>query len=314
MTTVLISSQQDPIDLWRESLALEMPELEVRAESEIGDDPADRADIDYALVYWPPHGLIASLPNVKAVLSIAAGCDHILADPQLPPQLPIVRMVDDYLAAMMAEYAVYGVLHFHRDMHTYRQEQLASHWNRGWPLYTPETAVGILGLGAIGGDCAAKLGAMGFQVHGWSRRPKSLAGVTCHHGPAGLLEMAGQCRYLVCVLPLTPQTQGIINKDLINAMPRGGFIVNIARGGHQVDEDLLAALDSGQLGGIFLDVFNAEPLPAEHPYWQHNKVWMTPHIAGELMPRSCAKSVVANIRRIEAGEPVPHLLDKSEGY
>ena len=310
MTTILMASHQDPVDLWRDALAMEMPELEFRAHP----DGGNLAEIDYALVYWAPHGLIASLPNVKAVLSIAAGCDHILADPQLPPHLPIVRMVDDFLAAMMAEYAVYGVLHFHRDMHYYRREQLQSQWSRAWPLYTPDTSVGILGLGAIGGDCARKLGALGFQVHGWSRSPKSMEGVICHHGPDGLLEMARQCRYLVCVLPLTGETRGIINERLISAMPKGGFIINIARGGHQVDDDLLAGLDSGQLGGVFLDVFNQEPLPSEHPFWQHEKVWLTPHVAGELMPRSCAKSVAANIRRIEAGEPVPDLFDKERGY
>lgn len=310
MATVLMASHQDPVDLWRGALADEMPELEFRAYPDVGD----RDEIDYALVYWPPHGLIASLPNVKAVLSIAAGCDHILADPELPPHLPIVRMVDDYLAAMMAEYAIYGVLHFHRNMHFYRHEQLRSRWNRSWPLYTPETTVGILGLGAIGGDCARKLGALDFQVHGWSRSEKSIPGVTCYHDVDGLLAMAAQCRYLVCVLPLTAKTQGIINKDLINAMPKGGIIINIARGGHQVDEDILNALDSGHLGGVFLDVFNEEPLPSDHPYWLHDKVWITPHVAGELIPRSCAKSVAANIRRIEAGEPVPDLFDKIRGY
>jgi glyoxylate/hydroxypyruvate reductase A len=137
MTIVLISSRQDPVDLWREALAMEMPELEVRAYPDYGDP----AEVDYALVYWPPHGLIASLPNVKAVLSIAAGCDHILADPQLPPELPIVRMVDDYLAAMMAEYAVYGVLHFHRDMHFYRREQLAAQTPPMAPRPSMPTAV-----------------------------------------------------------------------------------------------------------------------------------------------------------------------------
>ena len=310
MATVLMASHQDPVDLWRGALADEMPELEFRAYPDVGD----RDEIDYALVYWPPHGLIASLPNVKAVLSIAAGCDHILADPELPPHLPIVRMVDDYLAAMMAEYAIYGVLHFHRNMHFYRHEQLRSHWNRSWPLYTPETTVGILGLGAIGGDCARKLGALDFQVHGWSRSEKSMPGVTCYHDVDGLLAMAAQCRYLVCVLPLTAKTQGIINKDLINAMPKGGIVINIARGGHQVDEDILNALDSGHLGGVFLDVFNEEPLPSDHPYWLHDKVLITPHVAGELIPRSCAKSVAANIRRIEAGKAVPDLFDKIRGY
>jgi len=126
--------------------------------------------------------------------------------------------------------------------------------------------------------------------------------------------MAAQCRFLVCVLPLTEQTQGIIDARLLAAMPQGGFIINIARGGHLVDDDLLVALDSGQLGGAFLDVYNEEPLPPSHSYWRHDKVWMTPHVAGELVPRSCAKSVVANIRRMEAGRPVPDLLDKVQGY
>ena len=318
MTTILISSHQNPltsshqnpIDLWRQALSMEMPELEVRTEGDLGNP----AEIDYALVYWPPHGLIASLPNLKAILSIAAGCDHILADPQLPPDLPIVRMVDDYLAAMMAEYSVYGVLHFHRDMHYYRNEQLAKRWSRGWPLYTADTVVGVLGLGAVGGECARKLAALGFQVHGWSRRHKYMVGVTCHNGADGLLKMAAQCRFLVCVLPLTSQTEGIINASLLAAMPAGGFVINIARGGNLVDDDLLAALDSGHLGGAFLDVYNEEPLPPAHPYWHHHKVWMTPHVAGELVPRSCAKSVVSSIRLIEAGQPVPNLLDKVQGY
>ncbi|MDP6345155.1 MAG: glyoxylate/hydroxypyruvate reductase A [Alphaproteobacteria bacterium] len=310
MTTLLFSSFQDPPELWLPALRAEMPDVEVRVDPEVGDP----AEIDYALVYWPPKGLLASLPNLRAILSIAAGCDHILADPQLPAQLPIVRMVDDYLAAMMAEYAVYAVLHFHRDMDDYRAEQLQGVWNRRWPLYTPETDVGILGLGAIGADCAGKLLAMGFRVHGWSRSPKAIEGVICHAGEAGLLEMLGRCRYLVCVLPLTDETQGIVNARTLAAMPEGSYLINIARGGHVVDADLLAALDGGHIAGAFLDVFNDEPLPPEHPYWHHPKVWMTPHVAGELVPRSCAKAVAATIRRDQAGEPLLHLLDKERGY
>jgi glyoxylate/hydroxypyruvate reductase A len=308
--TLLFCSEQDPKDLWLPALKECLPEVEIRAYPETGA----LEDIDYALVYWPPHGLLASLPNLKVILSIAAGCDHILSDPTHPRDLPIVRMVDTYLKAMMSEYAVYGVLHFHREFDRYRSEQLNSVWSRGWPEYTPDIHVGILGLGAIGQDVADKLGHLGFRVHGWSRRAKEVAGVDCHVGDAGLVEMLGLCKFIVCVLPLTPETEGILNAERFAAMPKGSYLVNIARGGHVVDDDLLAALDSGHLGGAFLDVFNQEPLSADHPYWQHEKVFMTPHVAGELVPRSCANSVARSVRQHLAGEALDNLLDRERGY
>lgn len=310
MTTLLFSSRDDPVELWLPALQAELPEVEIRVDPDIGDP----AEIDYALTYFAPHGLLASLPNLKLIHSIAAGIDHLIADPDLPRHLPIVRMVDDNLRNMMSEYAVYAVLHFHRDMQRYRQCQGRADWSRGWPDYTPDTAVGVLGLGAIGRDVAAKLGVFGFDVHGWSSTAKTIEGVVCHHGPAGLRAMASAVKYLVCVLPLTEQTQGIIDAALIRAMPAGGVIVSIGRGGHVVDDDLLAALSDDHLAGAFLDVFNEEPLPPSHPYWRHAKVVMTPHIAGELVPRSCAAEVARNIRRFEAGEPLPTRLDLDKGY
>lgn len=310
MPTLMFVSPEDPVDLWTAALADYMPELEVRVHPDLGDP----ADIDYALVYKPPHGLLAQLPNLKVILSIAAGCDHILADPELPPGLPIVRMVDDNLRDMMSEYALYGVLHFQRNFDDYRREQPDGIWHRRWPRYTPETDVGILGLGAIGRDVAEKLRLLGFRVHGWSRNPKQIDGVTCYDGDGGLMAMLAQCRYVVCVLPLTEATRGIINAETLAAMPAGGAIVNIGRGGHVVDDDLLAALDRGHISGAFLDVFNTEPLPPEHPYWRHPRVWTTPHIAGELVPRSCARSVVRNIRHHLAGEPLENVLDLDRGY
>jgi glyoxylate/hydroxypyruvate reductase A len=310
MATLMFCSPEDPVDLWTAALADYMPELDVRVYPDIGDP----ADIDYALVYKPPAGLLASLPNLKVILSIAAGCDHILADPERPTQLPIVRMVDDNLRDMMSEYALYGVLHFHRDFQHYRRDQGQEVWHRRWPLYTPETDVGVLGLGAIGLDVAAKLNVLGFRVHGWSRNPKSIDGVTCYDGDDGLIQMLGKCRYLICVLPLTEATRGIINARTLAALPDGAVVINIGRGGHIVDDDLLAAMDSGHIAGAFLDVFNTEPLPAGHPYWSHPKVWTTPHIAGELVPRSCARSVVRNIRHHLAGEPLENLLDLDVGY
>lgn len=306
---LLFCSPEDPPDLWQAALAREMPDLEVRLWPEAGA----LEEIDHALVYKPPHGMLATLPNLRAIFSIAAGVDAIVADPDLP-DVPLVRMVDDNLRDMMSEYAIYAVLHFHREMPRFFAQMPHAEWNRGWPAYTADTAVGVLGLGAIGQDVAAKLGALGFAMHGWSRSPRTVAGVTCHHGDAGLLAMAAQVRYLVCVLPLTGETRGIIGRDLLAALPRGACVINIGRGGHVDDAALLAALEDGRVAGAFLDVFNTEPLPADHPYWAHPKVWITPHIAGELVPRSCARSVVANIRRLEAGEALPHTYDFDRGY
>lgn len=310
MTTLMFQSPEDPVDLWVPALQQEMPELDIRVHPDLGDV----GDIEYALVYKPPRGLLASLPNVRLIQSIAAGCDHILADPELPAGIPICRMVDDFLRAMMSEWAVYAVLHFHRDFPDYRARQQRSEWKRNWPEYTPETDVGVLGLGAIGTDVALKLAALGFRVHGWSGSAKSIEGVTSYTGSDGLARMLGKSRYVVNVLPLTEQTHGIINGETLAAMPKGSHVINLGRGGHVVDADLLAALESGHIAGAFLDVFNVEPLPADHPYWRHPKVVVTPHVAGELVPRSCAKTVAANIRRHLAGEPLLYVLDRERGY
>jgi glyoxylate/hydroxypyruvate reductase len=311
MAVLLFSSPEDPVDLWVPALRAALPaEVEVRVAPDVGN----RAEIDYALVWKPEHGFLASLPNLKAIFSIAAGVDHILSDPRRPKRLPVVRMVDDYLKDMMSEYAILGVLHFHRYMPRYQAQQRAQSWDRGWPLYTPETQVGVLGLGEIGAHVARRFAGLGFQVRGWSRTPKQVDGVVCHHGEDGLFAMLPGCHYLVGVLPLTPATRGVFNAKTLAALPKGAVVVNLGRGGHVVDDDLLAALESGHLAGAFLDVFNAEPLPAGHPYWTHPKVVVTPHVAGELVPKSCAKSVAANVRRHLNGEPLRYVVDLDRGY
>lgn len=310
MTTLLFQSTVDKPERWLPELQAQMPELELRAWPDVGDP----AEVDYALVFEPPQGLLASLPNLKVIFSLAAGVDHILQDPSIPPEIPVVRMVDGNLRNMMSEYAVMAVLYYHRFIPEYASQQRQKTWRTIWPNYTPDTIVGILGLGAIGRDVAEKLASFGFQVHGWSRTGRSVPGLTCHRGESGLFEMLRQCRYLACVLPLTKDTRGIINATTLMALPQGAFVVNIGRGGHVVDEDLIAALDSGHLGGAFLDVFNTEPLPPEHRYWMHPKVLMTPHNAGEIVPRSAAKQVTDNLRRHMAGQPLPNLLDRGRGY
>jgi glyoxylate/hydroxypyruvate reductase A len=310
MTVLLWSSSDDPPDIWVPAMRRALPEDEVRVPPDLGD----RSEIEYALVWKPAPGLLASLPNLKAIFSIGAGCDHILADPERPKHVPVVRMVDDNLTAMMSEWAVLAVLYFHRFMPTYRQDQANEAWNRLWPNYTPETALGVLGLGAIGRDVAEKLRLFGFEVHGWSRSPREVPGIVCHHGANGLQAMLPHCRQLLCVLPLTPETRGIVDAGLLRQLPEGAYVINLGRGGHVVDDDLLAALDSGHIAGAFLDVFNREPLPKGHPYWRHPKVVTTPHVAGEIVPRSAAKTVVENIRRHQRGEPMLGLLDLDKGY
>ncbi len=310
MTVLLFHSPDDPVELWVAELQRQLPEVEIR----VTPDHGDRSEIDYALVWKPPAGMLASFENLRVTFSIAAGVDHILEDPERPHHVPIVRMLDDNLRDMMSEWAILGVLHYHRFMPEYMAEQQQAIWDRRWPIYTPETHVGVLGLGAIGLDVAEKFRVLGFQVHGWSRTPREVDAITCHHGADGLAEMLPRCRYLVCVLPLTDATRGVINAKTLSALPRDAVVVNLGRGGHVVDEDLLAALDSGHLRGAFLDVFNREPPEPDHAYWRHPKVVMTPHVAGELVPRSCAKAIARKIRAHIAGEPMNGVLDLERGY
>ena len=232
----------------------------------------DPTDIEYVLCWQPKAGLLASFPNLKLILSLAAGFDHVLQDPARPAHVPIVRIIDDTLSTMMSEYAVYAVLGFHRFMPQFQSNQSNKIWKKRWPNFTPDTHIGVLGIGAIGSDVAYKLRGLGFQVHGWSRNSKQLEGISCHAGKDGLFEILPQCQQIVVVLPLTSETCGIVNKETLAALPEGAFITNIGRGGHVIDEDLLAALDSGHIAGAFLDVFNQEPLPVDHSYWNHPKV------------------------------------------
>lgn len=311
LSALLYYSKQDPAELWADELRKALPkDIDVRLHPEIGDP----GEVDFALCWQPEPGLLASLPNLKLIFSMAAGFDHVLQDPARPQHVPIIRIIDETLSTMMSEFAVYAVLGFHRYMPEFHRDQRDRTWQRRWPRFTADTHVGVLGLGAIGTDVAQKLAVFGFQVHGWSRTEKVLDGITCHYGDDGLSAMLPQCHQIVSVLPLTRETAGLLNKETLGALPRGAYVTNIGRGGHVVDEDLLKALESGQIAGAFLDVFNEEPLATDHPYWSHPNVVMTPHIAGEIVPRSCAKSIAANIERFREGDAVIGVADLERGY
>jgi glyoxylate/hydroxypyruvate reductase len=308
--TLLFCSTVDSAARWKARLARLAAEIEVRTWPQIGDP----ADIDYALVWRPPSGLLASLPNLKLILSLGAGIDHVLGDALLPPGVPIVRLVDPYLVAAMSEYVVLQVMRLHRQDLDYRAQQEARIWRELPQENAGERPVGILGFGEIGHDAAQKLKGLGFPVSGWTREPREIAGFRTHAGAAGLPHLLAGSQILVCVLPLTAETRGILNARTFAFLPRGAGLVNAGRGDHLVEEDLIPALDSGQLSAAALDVFRDEPLPPGHPFWRHPRILVTPHIAGITNPETAAPIVLDNIRRLEAGRPLLNRVDPARGY
>src|SRR5712671_4587830 len=307
---LLFRSSVDSEARWKPQLGRLMPELEVRVWPEVGDP----ADIDYALVWRPEPGLLAALPNLKLILSLGAGVDHLLGDPQLPRHLPIVRLVDPHMTAAMSEYVALQVLRLHRRDLDYRAQQQATAWRELDQKNAADRRVGILGFGELGQDAARQLRALGFDVAGWSRSEKTAAGIACHVGAAGLPRLLARSEILVCLLPLTGETEGILNARTLALLPRGAALVNAARGAHLVEEDLLAALASGQLSGAVLDVFGEEPLPADHPFWHHPRIVVTPHVAAFTNPATAAPIILDNIRRFEAGRPLLNRVDPARGY
>ena len=306
---LLFVSAADNADAWRSELAKRLPDLEFR----VWPDAGNLADIDYALVWKPPPGVLASLPNLKLILSLGAGVEPLLADPTLP-DAPLVRMVAEGLTEDMAAYVVLQVLRWQRKLDAYTEQQRAGLWKPLGHRPASEVRVGILGLGVLGEAAARALTPLGFQVLGWSRSPKELRGVETVHGEDGLVALAARSDVLVCLLPLTAGTRGILNATLFATLPKGAVVINAARGGHLVEADLLASLDGGHLGGASLDVFAEEPLPPGHPFWTHPKIHVTPHVAGVTHPSRCADHVADAIRRAETGQPLLHVVERARGY
>jgi glyoxylate/hydroxypyruvate reductase A len=308
---VLLSTKAQAMEMWRDALLAVDPALEIR----MFPDAGDPAEIEAAVV-WTAHDMaeLRRYPNLRLVVSMGAGVDHLLRPPGPPPRIPVARLVDRMLTSQMGEWVLLNVLRFHRQDLEYRQLQAERNWLELPAPVTAERRVGILGLGELGTHAAALLRGLGFPVMGWTRRPRQADGIETFHGADGLLAMAARSDILVCLLPLTPQTHGVVDAKLLGALPRGAFLINGARGGHVVDADLLAALDSGQVAAAALDVFAPEPLPAEHPYWSHPRVVMTPHAASITIPASAAPQVVENIRRARAGRPLINLVDFAAGY
>jgi len=280
-----------------------------------GQDEYAPGDIEYALGFRPKPGLLKSLPNLKAVFSLGAGIDGFLVDPDFPKHVPLVRFVDDTLSVEMAQYVVMHVLIQHRCERMYASAQREAKWRQAMlPRPTENTRIGMLGIGEIGTMAAERLRDLGFPVAGWSRTRKTIEGIKSFAGAGELDAFLAQSDFLICLLPLTPQTRHILNAQLFAKLPNGAYVINVARGGHLVEADLIAALDSGHLSGATLDVYETEPLPPTSPLWRHPKIIATPHVAAITSPTVAAKSVIEGIAAIERGEALKNVVDLNRGY
>jgi glyoxylate/hydroxypyruvate reductase A len=298
--------------LWTGPIAELAPDLIVKVHDR---DEYDPASIDYALSFRPPPGLLKTLPNLKVVFSLGAGVDGFMADGEYPRAVPLMRFVDHTLSREMAQYCVMHTLIHHRKQRAFDGFQLEGKWRQSFPdRRTEDTRVGILGLGEIGTVVAERLREHGFPMAGWSRSRKNVEGVESFFGAEQFEAFMARSDILICLLPLTPQTQGILNKRTFALLPKDAFVINVARGGHLVEDDLIAAIDSGHLAGAALDVFATEPLPPSSPLWHHPKITATPHVAAMTDPRAMARMAVDGIARHKAGKPLENLVDFKRGY
>ena len=308
--SLVIRVGQARANWWREHMQALLPEIECR----LWDDPGPLEEVKYAIVWKPPAGGLKQFPNLEVIVSIGAGIDHILVDPELPKGVPIIRTTGSDLTQRMREYVCLHVLRFHRRLPDLEEAQPLREWRQGVNPPAYERKVGVMGLGNLGADAARSLAMIGFDVAGWSRSAKAIEGVTTFTGEGELDAFLARTEILVCLLPLTEATRGIVDAALLAKLPEGAFFINCARGEHVVDADLLAALDGEHLAGATLDVFHQEPLPAASPFWDHPKVLVTPHVASLIDPVAGGKMIAANLKRFIAGEPVPDLVDLSKGY
>ena len=310
MSIVVSIPDVDKTNWWIEQLQALLPDWTIRPIH----DPGDVEKITYAVVWKPATGAFLPFPHLKAIVSLGAGIDHVLADAELPRQMPIIRTVGTDLTQRMREYVALHVLRHHRDMPAIAANQREKRWQQLVVPPATQRRVGVMGLGNLGGTAARTLASLGFETLGWSRTRHEIDGVTTYAGDGEFADFLARCDILVCLLPLTEATTGILDADLFATLPRGASVINAGRGPHLVEGDLLDALESGQLSHATLDVFHIEPLPSEHPFWAHPAITVTPHIASLIDAPTGSRIVAANIERFEATGHVEDLADAERGY
>ena len=311
---ILVAADGPHAAQWAELFRAQGAGRPVRLWPEVGD----ASDVEIACVWRAPHGLLATLPKLKLIVNLAAGVDHLLADPNLP-DVPIVRAAHADLSMRVTEYVVLHALRYHRRLPLYEAQQRQRLWKEHPQPAASAVNVGVMGLGVIGSEAARVLARIGFQVGGWSASEKHIDGVATFHGAAGLDPFLARTEILICLLPLTGATRGILNRSLFARLKHdgaagGAFLINGGRGPLQVDADILAALDDGTLAGATLDVFPHEPLPHGSPLWAHRQVTITPHNAGDILPGILVAEVMQQIARLDCGEPLLNVVDRTRGY
>ena len=312
MSIVLASTDfWEDMEVWSNGLQKAMPEMDIK----VYPDDGDVNEVEFAVVWKHPRGILKKYPNLKAILSLGAGVDHIISDPDLPEGLPIIRLVDKKLTHEMCLHALHWVLHFHSGQYLYRSQQLKRQWIQQSSIQTEDRTIGIMGLGNIGRSIGELLVTQSFNVIGWGANQKSsLTDIKYYYGQDQLSDFLGRTNILINVLPLTSDTTNIITKKELRLLPKNSFIINIGRGGIINEDDLLTLLIDGHIKAAALDVFTQEPLPENNSLWDHPSVYITPHIAGQSNPNSAGQTISENIYRIQKGELPYPIYSRTNGY
>lgn len=306
--------EESPV--WIQALRQALPQAQIDDWSVMDAVPEavrQAGDADYALAWSPPQAFIDSQRRIKALFNIGAGVDALLKL-RLPEHVPVIRLDDAGMGAQMADYVCHYLLRHVREFDHYEAAQSASQWKQREARARADFPVGVMGIGVLGARVAQAVRPFGFPVLGWSRSPRNVAGLRCFHGADQLKEFLNATRVLICLLPLTAQTQGILNFEVLSSLRPGAYLINVARGALLVEEDLIRAIDQGHLAGATLDVFRTEPLPASHPFWKHPAIRVTPHVSAQTLPSESIAQIVGKIMALERGETVAGLVDLGRGY
>lgn len=295
---------------WVKALKEKRPELDVR----IYPHDLPREEVTFALAWNHPLGVFKEFPNLKSISSLGAGVDHILKDPDIPEQVQITRIKDENLTNDMADFTMALVLNHMRGLHAYKAAEKTQTWKPHKYKRNEDVTVGVMGIGTLGTEVAHRLSSIGFKVTGWASSAKRLESIKVYTGPDERDAFLATADILICLLPLTPETANILNKDNLLKLPKQAYVINVARGEHLVEEDLIQVIDAGHLAGASLDVLREEPLPEGHPFWTHPKISVTPHIASVTDPESAVVQLLENYDRAQSGEPLLNLVSRTKGY
>ncbi|WP_324721641.1 2-hydroxyacid dehydrogenase [Salinimicrobium sp. HB62] len=306
MSFLIVSSQRDP-KAWIEAIKDQNPEIDLEVYPEVRDPEK----VEFALSWKHPHGIYKNYPNLKVIASMGAGIDHIIEDPDIPEHVKITRVIDEQLTKDMSVFVLSLILEHLRNLSFHYSSK---EWKPVKYLRPTEVQVGIMGMGVLGVGVAEKLIQNKFNVTGWSRTQKEILGVTTYHGDEQLQDFLEASQILVCLLPLTSETENILNKRLFEKLPKNAYVINVARGPHLVEEDLLEMIERGHLSGAALDVFRTEPLPKDHPFWNNQKIKITPHVASVTYPATVAPQILENYRRMQEGKELKNVVDREKEY